>query len=110
MKVTQCEWAPSLVVEWLCGELEERGIPGPIYAHTLLSLLHTEFCPHTPVSSGISFPTSSSSRAHHLHPKKQLELQKLDLEEILNEATQHDADLPDLSLLTNLKVTFCLNK
>ncbi|KAF2351928.1 Zinc finger CCCH-type [Trinorchestia longiramus] len=46
MRVRECEWPPELVVQWLCCELDARGIPGALYAHTLLSLLHPHYCPH----------------------------------------------------------------
>nr|XP_053650416.1 uncharacterized protein LOC128700948 isoform X2 [Cherax quadricarinatus] len=88
MKVVRCEWAPSLVVEWLSGELEERGIPGPIYAHTLLSLLHHHYCPHPA-------PTTPCTPYHHLDD---FDLRDLD---DLGRPIHPDADLPDLLEFTS---------
>ncbi|CAL4092723.1 unnamed protein product [Meganyctiphanes norvegica] len=112
MKLVQCSVAPSLVVEWLCGELEERGIPGPTYAHTLLSLLHHHYCPHPPLSK--SKPTSSTpsatpqgypgplpQRYHHPLSRKHLDdfdLRDLDLDDLLASTTHPDADIPSTDI------------
>lgn len=106
MKLVRCEWPPSLVVEWLCGELEERGIPGPTYAHTLLSLLHHHYCPHPAPTTPISATTCSgnaSGRYHHPLSRRHLDdfdLRDLDLDDLLGHTTHPDADLPDLSSFT----------
>ncbi|XP_042209776.1 uncharacterized protein LOC121857730 isoform X2 [Homarus americanus] len=106
MKLVRCEWAPSLVVEWLCGELEERGIPGPTYAHTLLSLLHHHYCPHpapaTPISA-TAYSGNATGRYHHPLSRRHLDdfdLRDLDLDDLLGHTTHPDADLPDLSSFT----------
>ncbi|XP_018023566.1 uncharacterized protein LOC108679461 [Hyalella azteca] len=46
MRVRECQWPPVPVVQWLHCELEKRAIPGPLFAHTLLSLLHPHYCPY----------------------------------------------------------------
>ncbi|XP_064115740.1 uncharacterized protein LOC135221803 isoform X4 [Macrobrachium nipponense] len=105
MKLVRCEWAPSLVVEWLCGELEERGIPGPTYAHTLLSLLHHHYCPHpappTPISTTCS--SNTSGRYHHPLSRRHLDdfdLRDLDLDDLLGHTPHPDADLPEITSFT----------
>ncbi|XP_050737588.1 uncharacterized protein LOC127009028 isoform X1 [Eriocheir sinensis] len=111
MKLVRCEWAPSLVVEWLCGELEERGIPGPTYAHTLLSLLHHHYCPHpapaTPNgpsrTSSVTAPCPAGPRYFPPLSRRLLDdfdLRDLDLDDLLDHTTHPDADLPDLSAIT----------
>lgn len=116
MKLVRCEWAPSLVVEWLCGELEERGIPGPTYAHTLLSLLHHHYCPHpapattlcTATCSTNTVTTTASTRCYN-HPLSRrhlddFDLCDLDLDDLLGHTTHPDADLPHLSTFTQQQV------
>ncbi|XP_045614364.1 uncharacterized protein [Procambarus clarkii] len=106
MKLVRCEWAPSLVVEWLCGELEERGIPGPTYAHTLLSLLHHHYCPHPAPTTPIYATTCSGNIVgHYHHPLSRrhlddFDLRDLDLDDLLGHTTHPDADLPDLLSFT----------
>ncbi|KAK7075839.1 hypothetical protein SK128_009487 [Halocaridina rubra] len=105
MKLVRCEWAPSLVVEWLCGELEERGIPGPTYAHTLLSLLHHHYCPHPAPPTPIATTCSSniSGRYHHPLSRRYLDdfdLRDLDLDDLLGHTPHPDADLPDIASFT----------
>lgn len=105
MKLVRCEWAPSLVVEWLCGELEERGIPGPTYAHTLLSLLHHHYCPHPAPPTPIATTCSSKSSGHYHHPLSRrhlddFDLRDLDLDDLLGHTPHPDADLPEISLFT----------
>ena len=104
MKVTQCDWAPSLVVEWLCGQLEERGIPGPTYAHTLLSLLHSHYCLHpTPTQGGgVVSQATASLRSHRSH------LGHLNIDELLDDLPHPHADLPDLTAITAIKVFFLM--
>lgn len=115
MKLVRCEWAPSLVVEWLCGELEERGIPGPTYAHTLLSLLHHHYCPH-PAPATPNGPSRTSSviapcpaGPRYCPPLSRrllddFDLRDLDLDDLLDHTTHPDADLPDLSAITQQQV------
>lgn len=103
MKLVRCEWAPSLVVEWLCGELEERGIPGPTYAHTLLSLLHHHYCPHpaptTPISASTCSPIGTGNYQHPLSRRHldDFDLRDLDLDDLLGHTAHPDADLPDFA-------------
>lgn len=100
MKLVRCEWAPSLVVEWLCGELEERGIPGPTYAHTLLSLLHHHYCPHPAPATPISASTCGTGGYQHPLSSRHLDdfdLRDLDLDDLLGHTLHPDADLPDIS-------------
>lgn len=61
MRVRECQWPPELVVQWLCCELEKRGIPGPLYSHTLLSLLHPHYCP-------LCAPSNNTTQHHHSPP------------------------------------------
>lgn len=63
MRVRECLCPPSLVVEWLSRELEDRGIPGTVYAHTLLSLLHYHFCHHSATTTNGDVPGA----ADHAH-------------------------------------------
>ncbi|MPC35174.1 uncharacterized protein E2C01_028592 [Portunus trituberculatus] len=110
MKLVRCEWVPSLVVEWLCGELEERGIPGPTYAHTLLSLLHHHYCPHPApaipnVPPHASVTGSCPAGTRYCPPLSRrllddFDLRDLDLDDLLDQTTHPDADLPDLSAIT----------
>ncbi|XP_068244292.1 uncharacterized protein [Palaemon carinicauda] len=104
MKLVRCEWAPSLVVEWLCGELEERGIPGPTYAHTLLSLLHHHYCPHPAPPTPISTTCSTNTSGYH-HPLSRrhlddFDLRDLDLDDLLGHTPHPDADLPEINSFT----------
>lgn len=112
MKLVRCEWAPSLVVEWLCGELEDRGIPGPTYAHTLLSLLHHHYCPHppptcpTPAAPALAV-ASAGRRYHHPLSRRHLDdfdLRDLDLDDLLGYTAHPDADLPDPASFTPQQV------
>ena len=118
--VTQCSVAPSLVVEWLCGELEERGIPGPTYAHTLLSLLHHHYCSHPSPLTAKAKPSCTTpsltsgpkpghpgaaapQRYHHPLSRKHLDdfdLRDLDLDDLLASTTHPDADLPEPDILS----------
>lgn len=56
MRVRECSCPPSLVVEWLCRQLEQRDIPGTLYAHTVLSLLHSHYCLHSAAHHTASAP------------------------------------------------------
>merc|ERR1712179_315432 len=102
-------------VEWLCGELEERGIPGPTYAHTLLSLLHHHYCSHPPLAKSTPNSSTSSAGAPQTHPgplpqryhhplsRKHLDdfdLRDLDLDDLLGSTTHPDADLPTTDIHT----------
>lgn len=110
MKLVRCEWAPSLVVEWLCGELEERGIPGPTYAHTLLSLLHHHYCPHpaptTPISASTCSPIGTGNYQHPLSRRHldDFDLRDLDLDDLLGHTAHPDADLPDFATFSTQQV------
>lgn len=95
MRVRECLCPPSLVVEWLSRELDDRGIPGTVYAHTLLSLLHYHFCHHstTNTTSSSSFTTNGGHQYQRKSP---------------NEDTGNNLDLaitpPSSSFLSSLEL------
>lgn len=108
MKLWQCDWVPSSVADWLCKELDEKGIPGTTYTHTLLSLLHPYFCPH-PVPKEPSHHLKSfinlegiSSFLNSGQFPEELEI----LFEELGDHVHPDADFPELNITEPLKVRF----
>ena len=90
MRVRECQSPPSPVVEWLCSQLEQRGIPGQVYANVLLSLLHTFYCQdHLPSDESLKLGS-------HQDLPGLLELEE---ELLLGECFHPDADLPPVSKL-----------
>ncbi|KAL7648759.1 UNVERIFIED_CONTAM: hypothetical protein RMT77_000666 [Armadillidium vulgare] len=105
MKLWQCDWVPSSVADWLCRELDDRGIPGTTYTHTLLSLLHPYFCPHPVPKDPSHLPKSFinfecvRSILSTSQPQKELEV----LFEELEDHVHPDADFPELKIFENPK-------
>lgn len=104
MKLWHCDWVPSSVADWLNKELEEKGISGVTYAHTLFSLIHPYFCSH-PVPIERSCHQKELLNSQDLYSIVNSEpIQELGL--LLGETEEHvhpDADFPQLTSSSDKK-------